>query len=269
MKKPKIKVGIELECVFNNRVVSLPLGSYHSDTPMRHKGKTVPGWLAETDGSVSQSSDCSWEYNLGDEAEFIMKAQKSLKDFEQKMSTWKNILSKKGTVELKDVVSFNDSCGSHIHISVGDYQFRKRCFTKTIAEARKLFNKLVSESDIESKAKIIKQYNRSYARMSNLRNWRNNSNRRVEWNVTSEMHGKGLEWRSVNLCGIKTWAEFDKMVDIILVCLQKLIDGMLNGIIKEELEVSKHSIRNAIKKIPAGEFFVDISEDDVNNAEVI
>jgi len=206
MNKQNISLGIELECECNGKVHKIPMGDYHSGKPIRH----LRGWRAETDNSLRTSGEFG---NYGYTIEMISPIFKTKTAFMNGLKRFQEKISKKGTYELNQVISFNSSCGSHIHFSRDNYLFNKLAIFDIFPEVRKFFFDKLSKSNIQSKEQILQHYNRSYA--SELTQCNFKQIRHSEFNFHSELQGKGMEWRSPNMLGIKTWTEFFEFWDIV------------------------------------------------------
>lgn len=220
MNTKNIKVGVEIECVFNERLIHLVKGSYHSGII----NKKLNGWKVENDGSLDSNIERyrtprffeSW----GNTAEIVSDLSSNRKEFFKKLRNFKKFFSKR-EYELNEVLAFNYSCGSHIHFSYENFNFDKKTFYVIYEKTRKMFFKKIKKSKIESKIEILDQYNRSYAQIKDKNTWK--QDRREEFNFMSERENHGIEWRSINMRGIKTWKEFFEFWKIVYSCLQYLL----------------------------------------------
>lgn len=252
MGMKNVMLGLEIEGVINKDIHRLTIGDYHRGVPTEAKG-----WKVERDGSIRSEN----EFSNYDYVEFVSRVLFTRAGVEEKLKVFKDFISQQGKYELHEVISFNKSCGAHIHIGVRNYRFLDKAMVSVFFKVRKKFVKMMSTSNIASKEQIIKHYDRSYARK--LRSpfgnyearWRTDE-RRTEWNFCSERDNKGLEWRSPNLLGIKTWAEFDEAYRIYLDCLDYLFDLAMN----HEFHVSFTEKPEKISKIRDSETCLDIAQ---------
>lgn len=203
-----MKIGIELECIYNRGLLDLPHGDYHNGIDINDY------WESQRDSSINTSHKFAREEicelvthkTLGSKKEMV-KAIMSLKETFEDLS--------KREEELKKLLYFNNSCGAHIHFSLPNYNFWQYASGKIFKKARTKFFSLLDKSkkiDDAVKLKIKKQYSRSHSRT--IGNARQRKERNVEWNFKSEASGRGMEWRSFNVIGIDTWENLVEMFEI-------------------------------------------------------
>jgi len=192
-----IKIGVEIEAVYNDNLLpSFEVGGYHEGISFLNK------WVAERDGSLCDENEFKeWSKT----AEFIGGVFQNESDFFKGLETFERFFSQNGKFELNEVLSFNKSCGSHIHFSIKGFKFGKKVVFEIYPKVRNYFFKLLDNSNIESKEEIKAHYFRDYARKLNELNF---IERRMEFNFRSEFVDKGIEWRSPNLLNIQYWDEF-------------------------------------------------------------
>jgi len=218
------KIGLEIEFIFNDVIINdLEINGYHGERLLT----AVPLWFCEFDNSINRDEDFnSLNYNVyGVGAEFISEILKTKYQYDKALKNFKNYFSKKGQHELKEVLSFNDSCGVHLHLSNNGVINYKTTNWKTLLGARNLFFKLIKKSNLSSKEDILNHYFRNYAQKSLKGSWRTIDRKYSEFNVISEKRNQGLEWRSLNLLNLKTWAEFDEFFKILWECIKYLINN--------------------------------------------
>ena len=217
------KIGLEIEFIFNRNIIKdLEINRYHSE---RQK-TAVPLWFCESDNSINLRHYLQpYSENSEVGAEFISKILKTKYQYDRAIKNFKNYFSKNGKYELKEVLDFNDSCGIHLHLSNNNIKNYKTTNWKTLLGARKLFFKLIKNSNINSKNDILNHYFRHYAKRSLKGSWRNIPRKYSEFNTLSEKEGLGLEWRSLNLLNLKTWAEFEEFFKILWKCIKYLINN--------------------------------------------
>lgn len=157
--------------------------------------------------------------------------------------------------ELNELVDFNESSGLHIHFSVENWKLDKLILSSAVQKMRNECFKRIEKSDLreELKESVIKQYNRNYARRTTTTQLINNKGRRYsEMNYLSFLNNKGMEWRSPNMVGVKSWAEFDKLLTIYLDCVEFLVDL----ISKEQTETLKLITPRMKKPTPHSRVFL-------------
>ena len=119
-------------------------------------------------------------------------------------------------MKMKNVVYFNDTCGFHVHFSIVDMNLTDTVYYDFIQDLRETFFEKVSNSTIinsNAKRAIKSNYYRSYAREMKVGEFYGQHGQ--EFNYNSYMAGRGFEWRSPSLNGIKDWDELAEMVRII------------------------------------------------------
>ena len=213
-KRNRIKIGIEIECCYNRDIVDFERGSYHDGISAGNS------WKIEGDGSLRNSHIFDNENN----AEFVSSILGSKKTYIKALKEFRDFF--KG-YPLSEVLDFNNSCGNHIHIGINNKKkYHNKLSFDIFAEMREKYFKAIKESDKlseDTKEKILNQYFRGYAQKINKSAWYlNRLSRGVEFNKQSENSGLGIEWRSVNLCGVKTWTEFNAVFEIIYNCVEWL-----------------------------------------------
>lgn len=163
------------------------------------------------------------------------------------MKKW--IKEKSGTDNLKEVLSFNDSCGLHLHMGLNySNDIGKALSIQIINDFRKEFFKDLFNLDIkpELKTAIKLHYFRSYSKKTTLKNFKSfSSDRYKELNRVSERQNKGLEWRSFNILNCDNWDDFQKVIMLGYDSLEKLIKKRMNGYTtrKQNIKV-KREIQN-------------------------
>lgn len=226
-----IIMGIELECIVNiskRNVVRASCGSVEVN-------KGLAGWKVTSDGSVRTMGE--WTIinpviskkvlDSKDSFEFISQKISGKKMFLNVMNNFKRFISCDGKFELNEVVSFNNSCGAHVHFSIKGFKFKDKTFYLIYPKIRKYFFDKMKASNVSSKEEILNHYFRGYAKRFQ-KSYMKGRERRAEFNFLSERENTGLEWRSINLLNIKTWKEFDEMMEIIWSCLECLYKECTN-----------------------------------------
>lgn len=212
-KRNRIKIGIEIECITNKDLINFNVGDYHDGIK---KGKN---WNLQHDGSLNNLNS----FNNYQCIEFVSKILSSKKTFNNALEEFKSFFKEHN---LKDVLKFNSSCGCHIHIGLNnDKKFYDKLNYDKIKELRELFFKKINENNILNdnvKGLILRQYFRNYAKKTTPKEWEFYNHRNSEFNKQSEQRDKGLEWRSVNIRGVKNWEEFFEVFNIIYECIEHL-----------------------------------------------
>jgi hypothetical protein len=209
--------GIEIECIYNTNLLHFNKGSYHEGVPISKH------WLIEDDASIkTYLNKFKWSDD-GEGCEFVSKKIDSKKKLINAIKEFKNLFSKNGKYELKEVLNFNSSSGLHIHLSVNkdnkEIRFKKIIDPIVFKKIRRRLLKDLKDSNIKSKNDIIANYFRAYAqkvKFDDNSNFRNPIERRLEYNFISESQNKGFEWRSPCLTNIETWKEFDFLINLYL-----------------------------------------------------
>ena len=235
----EIKVGIELEGIYNDDLLSQSMSSQGGYG--FNKGSPINSfWKHSTDGSLTSEG----EYTHSKTAEIIQYPVVGRHRFVSSLKAFQELAQGN---ELKDFVTFNKSCGCHIHFSIPENLYKNLLVEKIEGMRENLFRKL-KNSDLRKDLVngIIKHYNRDYAK--NVRRedqqgiFKGNLDRRMELNVQSEIDNKGLEWRAFNLYGTKTWEEFYTLMDIGYDCIEEFIESLRNISIVDNISVQTPKI---------------------------
>jgi hypothetical protein len=200
-----MNVGLEIEGIINRNILTFDIGSYHEGIPLLNY------WNTQRDSSV----DMDGKFREETVVELVSTILFSKLEFKKAINELK-VIFKLNTHRLRNVIYFNESTGCHFHISLNkDINFFYRTSHPMIfINTRKYFFKKLVQLKIrqELKTQIINNYNRDYAQTYNEENLRNINDRRREFNFCSELNEKGLEWRSFNLCGVRTWKELRSLL---------------------------------------------------------
>lgn len=242
MKDNNFKIGIEIECVVNSNFVKVNKGSHRSRNPMN----SFSQWFATSDGSLN-TQNCEFSDRLT--CEYVNVPITTKKGWDTTILQFKNHISNKGKHKLKDVICFNKSCGNHIHFSINKHKYKKFVPFNILVNLRDLFFSKIKKSNIKSKKLILSHYFRSYAKKITEKTYFKGI--RGEFNLGSESSGKGLEWRSINMRGIKTWEEFDEFFNIIWECLSYLYKVSIKySYEKSETIITSYSLKgvNRVKE---------------------
>jgi hypothetical protein len=257
-----MNIGIELEQIVNNDVLKLTqerVGGYHTPIPISTY------WRIERDGSLRVKGKFLNEVPI-EMTSVILKPNNLMKAIEEFKSLF-------GERELGEVVDFNQSCGCHIHFSlfdeILDFRFKKKAIYGLFKETRTQFFKLLNKSSIipkDIKEGIKKHYYREYAKKIDENSYYNQHERRMEFNLTCEGSGTGIEWRSFNVRDIQTWEQFREMFRIMLECLENMKTRIKKGCLYQTyhkfqspiFEQPKEMVMNIDKKEKDGEVVVDV-----------
>ena len=214
VNRNRIKIGIEIECCYNRDFVDFSLSGYHSGN---FNKKT---WKIEGDGSLRNSNIFEDEGT----AEFISKVLGGKKTYIKALKEFQNLFNGE---KLENVLDFNTSCGNHIHIGLNNKRkYHNKLSFDTFKELRERYFKEIKNSNVlseDTKQKILNHYFRGYAQKIKKASWESGTGSRgVEFNKQSENSGCGLEWRSVNLYEVNSWAEFFEVFEIVYNCVEWL-----------------------------------------------
>lgn len=229
-KLKKIMVGVEVECIINKDIINfIDRGGYKVGSELIDKdGKTIGMWDVQSDGSISKGRN----FKNPSAREFVSKPFTSKKDFFRGMDRFIETFSCGGKYELHEVIEIERSCGCHIHLSKGKRKFGKTVHKFVYEKATKDFFKRIKASTLPAqlKASVLEQYYRDYSNKANeeqfKKNRGGNGRRSTEWNFCSERKNMGLEWRSFNLNGVKTWREFKLLMSIGFETVGDMIFGL-------------------------------------------
>ncbi|MCH7534155.1 MAG: hypothetical protein IH948_00115 [Bacteroidetes bacterium] len=219
----KIKIGVEIECIYNPRLIEMYPGEYHDGNPIGG----LANWIVEYDSSLSTSSAMGFN---GNTAEIISSVIMGKESFFREIKKFMDFFSQNGKNELKKVLHFNKTCGSHIHIGIirKPHMFYKKVSNNCLIKTRNKFLRDIGKNQIIStsaRKNIIDNYFRTFSRKS----WQDHNRENIsfeknyEFNFYSERQGKGIEWRGLNMIGIKTWEEFYEFWKIVYNCVEYLV----------------------------------------------
>lgn len=213
-----MKVGVEIEGCYNGKIFPTIRGGGYGMSG----GQPLNGfWLQTYDSSIEGSP---FENTL--RYEIIQKPISGYSNFKKSLQAFKELAEDS---PLKDFVKFNKSCGCHWHFSSENPISRNMLFDTVVSFRKYFFEQLDNSSLPKSIIQDIKgAYGRSYSKEigdeSTFKLLKVESDKRYEFNFSSEKHGKGLEWRSFNLTNIETWEQFDEVMDIGYRSLEWLLD---------------------------------------------
>jgi len=214
------RIGIEIEGILNRRIHSrLNVAEYHEGRIGNNKNLTQ--WKVEKDGSLHATDNLTWR-EFAKPVEIISGCLESEEEFADALNEFQIFISKNNKHELKDVMNFNHTCGCHISFSIRNFRFSERTYYEIYPVVREEFKRLILESNIQNKQSILNQYDREYARLLTKEYFLRFHPRNCEFNFTREDDKGRIEWRSVNLRDIQTWAEFREFFDIVYECLTLL-----------------------------------------------
>lgn len=233
----RISIGVEIECITDTDYFDGDIGDYHQGVPIAG----MPGWRAESDGSLRiPDDDCYDEWTT---VEFVSGRCRGFGELKTTLGAFKEYyqarLKTRNNGEIDDLyqcLEFNGSCGAHIHLSMSDIVFHRYGLWPAFVKLRSEFFDRLRVSSIISKQRILTHYNREYAQAVQ-KDIRHQTQKYREFNIGSEIEGRGLEWRSPNMWGIRTWTEFDEYWDIVIECLKHFCENVLEC--TEEDEVSE------------------------------
>lgn len=229
------KIGVELEGCYNRPILE------------RIAPKLKDYYEIHHDGSLRSSR----LYNEETLRELVTKVKKNKRGFFNALELLKKTSNEELRnnalrEELNNFVDFNVSCGSHVHFSYDNMSFKHIEIKRLYALRRRFFKKL-QESNIKAKHSIKSHYYRTYATQINKKkNWF--TAKYSEFNLTSENRGNGFEWRSLNLLGVDTWADFFEFFNLVYSCLT-WFEKYLNKCYNENIEITIKINQNTLKKV--------------------
>jgi hypothetical protein len=234
-----ISYGLEIEAVYDANILGkMTKQDYH------HGGfKENSLWKLERDGSLDVKSSDYKKFGEGaslDCGEFITKRIVGREGIISAIDELQYKLFK-GT-PLDKCMSFNISCGAHVHFSIRG-KCRKRTHFLLFKEMREMFFTRIQESELikaRTKTSILKHYFREYAQQTTKENFLK-SNRRMEFNFESEEYQKGMEWRSINLKGVTSWQELREVFNIVVDCVEFLDRRVRKYEVIESIKLSKNN----------------------------
>ena len=233
---PKIKIGIELECVYNTDYLEIDIGDYHRAISF------TDNWRAERDGSLYGRN----HFDRGRCVEFTTEII-DIDDYKSVLEELKNSFDNE---DLNKVLVFNDSCGCHIHFSSPKKKYSKNIPSCVYPLTRKFFfNELENSLIIPQPTKEIikKHYFRHYAQKYNKTHIECR-NRYTEFNFYSERQGMGLEWRSFNVRGVNTWEELEEMFRIGTDTIKYISSVLYNFIYEEKSNIKEKDLKGSINE---------------------
>jgi len=242
-----ILCGIEIEMAHKN--IGISGGGYHNSSAPKF-GKH---FFAESDSSISSGT----EYSSTSE---IISTPFKMSNWRQMTRAFRNEVKRRvdlngvgffETKELKDFIGFNRTTGCHIHIDLGvtdkgnkeqvtykneTHSFKRRTLNlKQLASYDVLMN-IKNTIDQRVKDELPAVYgrkwketfnDRGYAKDSRKNKKLNKSERGVDWNFRGSSN-RTIEFRAFTLCGVKTWAEFNKLFSIAFTTIGRIFNDELN-----------------------------------------
>jgi len=233
--KPLVVCGIEIEMEYNRKNLSIHRDGYHH----HHQERADYAWfgkhfIAESDSSLNVST-----FESGDVCEMVSVPF----SIDNGMKVIDGFIKKFGEFELKDVVSFNDTTGAHIHLSVlnvdkeGTTTINARPGVKVNFKGRPMFfrdavganildeikGKLLSRVKEELPKSLYDKWSGSLVRDNYAEKLIPNrlfAERKREWNLT---HPSRIEYRGFTLRGVKTWEQLRKMYDILFSVINEVV----------------------------------------------
>jgi len=228
-----IKFGLEVELIADEELKNFNVAGYHhgrySDFP-----ELNGYWKIERDGSLSPDDEDLNKFLSPKIGEFITK-KLAISDLPRALNAFKKFFEG-DEYELNEVISFNSSCGCHIHFSE-DVNVQNGFLTYTN------FDKL-RENTFKRIAKDVPDVFESFKNHYFRPGYSNKNDsllipdiREVEFNFTQLKDNRGIEWRAFNLRGVKTWAQFFKMITIAIEEIQKMFNEYIKSGEREILEL--------------------------------
>lgn len=206
--------GLEIECEYNGNRLNINKGSYHEGVPFSKF------WEASSDSSLGTA-----KFSRGSTCEFVSKKfnedelEAVFNDFKKEITT------RAKTKAMDEAINLNASCGLHVHFSHPCVDSLYTIHPLFFRRARTLFLKNVGKKYPHLYDKVKKHYFRHFSQPK----WEEfHHQRNSEFNLTTDEDG--LEWRSINALGAKTWGE---LFGIIKIAIDSIIEtyniGIENG----------------------------------------
>ena len=213
MSKNYLKLGFEFETEYRN--IHINKGYYHEGKKF---GKY---WSAENDGSLRTTRFSDYGEN-GGTVELVSKILT--------VNTWKKAIKelqeKTGNKEFNEVFNPNESCGFHIHSSLTNVNMKilkTKILHHSLVRTRKKFFRLLENSGLRNELRqhILQHYFRDYAKKVYKNKYYDDLyfSRYVEWNFRKDYT---IEWRSMNILGVKTWKELYTVLECAIKALKYL-----------------------------------------------
>jgi len=258
IEKPEVTFvcGVELELEYDSDLLGgISLRSYHSNEASPFGNS----FIAEEDGSLYPNT-----FRRGQTAE-IISFPFEIDEWRRVLTDFKNEVEKRvaetnsffpegerkdfSKLELKDVLSFNNTTGAHLHVSFlkrsknkakkysVTYKGRHFVYDAEPFPIKKVGTLRFLMSIVRSVLKRVevelpnvypffrKRFFRDHSRRN--RTFCNNEERSLCWNFQDEKV-EHLEFRSFNLSGVETWADFFKMYEILFDELKKAFEKELS-----------------------------------------
>lgn len=207
----EVRIGLELECAIRHHC-DLNIGSYHNGI------RFINGWKAERDGSLSAPDNFTAVEFVSDVCHPNAMKNNLVRLFEELWGEEDDDFS--WDEDMSDYMQINNSMGAHIHMSVGNYQSRRRWQSWVVpyqycVKIREEYENRLRGFNPDIFFAYKQQYFRGYARRVESTQEYNSYityyERFREWNKTSNT---GLEWRSFNLMGCNSLNDIIACVDM-------------------------------------------------------
>lgn len=228
-----IKFGVEIELIADEELNDFEVAAYHHGN-YNDVSKLKGFWKIERDGSLSANDEDYNNFLSPKTAEFISK-KLNMKDLKPALNIFKKFFNG-DEYELNEIISFNKSCGCHIHFSDDSnahkgflgYAYFHKLREKTMERIRKELPNIYNTFKKHYFRDGYSQENRSIFIPPN---------REVEFNFTQLKNNRGIEWRAFNLYGVKTWEELFKLITIAIEEIDKMLKEYIKNGQQERLEV--------------------------------
>lgn len=202
MEEGETAFGLELECgVKETALPSSAVGEYH-----RGRRFGAGDWLAMTDSSIDFEDEYT-EVELVSPIFTLSTLEKTLNQVRDRFASTDEVLSP---------IKINDSCGAHIHFSWKPKRARRYNMLKVQIPLRTI--KWIRETVMERvHTECPNLYGRFHSHYFRDAAQESDDITKMYHDKYSEFHFTdtlGVEWRSFNLLGCRTWADVKKMVRI-------------------------------------------------------
>lgn len=223
----EVKLGVEIECVYNKDEWPLTVVGYHS----RNVGDNFNGWSVSSDSSIHVHNET--DFNNPGVAELV---SEPCIGWEELKETLEELKVRAGGKELHQVMEFNKSMGTHIHFST----FREKEKDMVFMSLYKKLRNIVFEKVKRELPHIYPGFKKHYFRSRYAPEQKGDiidKGMRGEINYGTVSQGTGVEWRSFNLLGVTTWDELMTMMKIAYDSIKEILEDYHRDRYKEFAEL--------------------------------
>lgn len=139
---------------------------------------------------------------------------------------------------LEEFFSINKSCGAHIHFSDTEGYYKYMISYDTLRKIRDRYFSLLKRAYPDIYKLSYSNYERKGQCDSNNKDdvvKATSTDRKKEFNLTDL--NKGIEWRSFNLLGCKTWEEMEDIFRAVFTIIEEELNAYKNKKAQESIEI--------------------------------